>query len=136
MTTDENLARLLEKSIEASNRTTHAVRAIARFVFIQLSFLTVAFLVWQLGLAFPDEQSCTVLGCQPHGVVSFFVVALLVIGVLASSSAAWYELSRSEVTQGFREDTTVAAKSDGAAVAPVKRGLKSRVLDYLDLKNF
>ena len=45
MPTEDKLAKLLEKNIEASNRTTHAVRAFVRFLFIQLSFLTAAVVV-------------------------------------------------------------------------------------------
>ena len=36
------LAELLRANIEASNRTTHAVRAIVRFVFLQLTITTVS----------------------------------------------------------------------------------------------
>jgi hypothetical protein len=99
MPTDEKLAKLLEQSIEASNRTTHAVRAIVRFVFIQLSFLTAAFVVWQLGLAFPDPNNCTAFGCQPNWFVSFLVAGLVITGVIVSSIAGWNELELSSVPQ-------------------------------------
>ena len=97
MATDDNVAKLLKKSIEASNRTTYAIRALVRFVFIQLTFLTAAFFVWQIGLLFPDENNCSVLGCEPHGFFTFLVAGLVITGVVLSSRAGWYELSLSEV---------------------------------------
>jgi hypothetical protein len=92
----DKLAKLLEKNIEASNRTTHAVRAFVRFLFIQLSFLTAAAVLWQLGLAFPDENNCTAFGCQPNWFVSLLVAGLVIAGVLISSSVGWAELSLSD----------------------------------------
>jgi hypothetical protein len=97
MPTEDKLAKLLEKNIEASNRTTHAVRALVRFLFIQLAFLTAAFVLWQIGLAFPDENNCTAFGCEPNGFVSFLVLALIIAGVVLSSKAGWDELELSDV---------------------------------------
>ena len=97
MPTEDKLAKLLEKNIEASNRTTHAVRALVLFLFIQLSFLTAAAVLWQLGLAFPDENNCSILGCEPNGVVTFLVVALVIAGVFISSMAGWDEIRKSNV---------------------------------------
>jgi hypothetical protein len=100
MATDDKLAKLLEKNIEASNRTTHAVRALVRFLFIQLAFLTAAAVIWQLGLAFPDEDSCSIVGCEPYGFVSAFVVLLVIAGVIISSFAGWSELELSAIPEG------------------------------------
>jgi len=97
MPTDDKLAKLLEKNIEASNRTTHAVRALVRFLFIQLAFLTAALVLWQIGLAFPDEDNCSILGCEPNGFVLALVVLLVITGVILSSIAGWEELSKSDV---------------------------------------
>jgi hypothetical protein len=94
---DENMAKLLQQNIEASNRTTHAVRAFVRFLFIQLSFLTTAYIVWQLGLAFPDASNCTPFGCQPNWFVSVLVAVLIIAGVIASSIAGWSELELSSI---------------------------------------
>jgi hypothetical protein len=109
MATDDKLAKLLEKSIAASNRTTHAVRALVRFLFIQLAFLTAAFVFWQVGLAFPDEDNCTPFGCEPHVSVSFLVIALVIAGVVLSSTAGWYELGLSNVTE-FGESAPNSSK--------------------------
>jgi hypothetical protein len=99
MPTEDKLAKLLEKNIEASNRTTHAVRAFVRFLFIQLSFLTAAAVLWQLGLAFPDENNCTAFGCAPNGFMSAFVLLLVITGLIISSIAGWSELERSNMPE-------------------------------------
>jgi hypothetical protein len=105
MATDDKLAKLLEKNIEASNRTTHAVRALVRFLFIQLAFLTAAFVLWQIGLGFPDENNCTAFGCEPNGFVSFLVLALIIAGVVLSSKAGWDEL---ELSDNFSRPSTTS----------------------------
>jgi hypothetical protein len=99
MPTDDNLAKLLHKSIEASNRTTHAVRALVRFLFIQFSFLTAAFVLWQIGLAFPDESNCSAFGCEPNWFITLLVAGLVIAGVLISSNAGWSELELSNMPE-------------------------------------
>jgi uncharacterized membrane protein YidH (DUF202 family) len=122
MPTEDKLAKLLEKNIEASNRTTHAVRALVRFLFIQLSFLTAAFVVWQIGLAFPDEDNCSAFGCQPHGIVSILVLLLVVLGVLLSSSAGWEELRLSSVSSISDSNQSFTAYPSGSrATQPKER---------------
>jgi hypothetical protein len=113
MPTDNKLAKLLEKNIEASNRTTHAVRALVRFLFIQLAFLTAAFVLWQIGLAFPDEDNCTAFGCEPNGFVSFLVLGLIITGVVLSSKAGWDELELSDVFSKRVPYETYDSQDDG-----------------------
>ena len=48
---NEQLADLLRANIEASNRTTHAVRAIVRYVFLQLTITTVCGVLYAVGAA-------------------------------------------------------------------------------------
>lgn len=48
---NQELAELLRANIEASNRTTHAVRAIVRFVFLQLTLTTVVGVLYAVGAA-------------------------------------------------------------------------------------
>ena len=48
---NQELAELLRANIEASNRTTHAVRAIVRFVFLQISFTTLVGVLYAVGAA-------------------------------------------------------------------------------------
>jgi hypothetical protein len=50
------LASLLRANIEASNRTTHAVRAIVRFAFLQLSLTTICGLLIAIGAAINLNQ--------------------------------------------------------------------------------
>jgi hypothetical protein len=69
-------------------------------LFIQLAFLTAAAVIWQLGLAFPDEDTCSIVGCEPYGFVSAFVVLLVIAGVIISSFAGWSELELSNMTEG------------------------------------
>lgn len=97
MATEKEMQALLTESIAAANRTTHAVRAFVRFLFIQLSFITAAYFAWQIGLAFPDEDSCNAFGCSPHGFWYFAVFAIVVTGVYFSSRAGWHELELSQV---------------------------------------
>jgi hypothetical protein len=97
MDTTKETNDLLKKNLAATNRTTHAIRAFVRFLFIQLSFYTAAFLTWQIALLFPDEDNCTVLGCSPHFFWQLLVAALIITGIILSSRAGWHELSLSEV---------------------------------------
>lgn len=48
---NQELTELLRANIEASNRTTHAVRAIVRYVFLQLSITTVCGVLYAVGAA-------------------------------------------------------------------------------------
>jgi hypothetical protein len=96
MATEKDLATLLEKSIQAADRTTRAVRAFVRFLFIQLSFYTAAFITWQVGAAFEEEQ-CTIMGCQPNAFWQTVVAILVILGIVLSSRAGWRELELSEI---------------------------------------
>lgn len=51
MSNNDQLADLLRANIEASNRTTHAVRAIVRYVFLQLTITTVCGVLYAIGAA-------------------------------------------------------------------------------------
>lgn len=48
---DQEIADLLKQNIEASNRTTHAVRAIVRYAFTQISITTITGIVYAVGAA-------------------------------------------------------------------------------------
>lgn len=88
---------LLVDLIAASNRTTRAVRALVRFLFIQLSFTTAAVTVWSLGSVFQDQSGCTPLTCPPDPPVVFLAVVIWLFGVLWSANAGFTELSYSEI---------------------------------------
>lgn len=97
MDNNQEIKKLLEENIQASNRTTHAIRAVVRFLFIQLSYLTAAFLVWQIGLAFPDPDSCTLYGCEPYEFYGLVTFGLVFAGVIHSSRVGWRELESSDL---------------------------------------
>lgn len=78
---------LLTETVAASNRTTHAVRAIVRFLFIQLAASTVAILILLLG------------SMTQNGFLSALGLSVLVAGVIAASVAGWGELKKSEVPE-------------------------------------
>jgi ribosomal protein L40E len=88
---------LLVAVIAASNRTTRAVRAFVRFLFIQLSATTAAILVWNLGSVFQDQSRCFSGACPPSEPVIFFASLIWLVGVVWSSIAGWTELSYSDI---------------------------------------
>jgi hypothetical protein len=92
-----DFASLLEQKIKATNRTTRAVRALVLFLFIQLAFLTLANIFWQVGLAFPDEDNCNIFGCQPYAFFPISAGVLIVSGVVVASLVGWGELEMSQV---------------------------------------
>lgn len=48
---DKEITELLKQNIEASNRTTHAVRAIVRYAFTQISITTITGVIYAVGAA-------------------------------------------------------------------------------------
>jgi hypothetical protein len=97
---DENdLASLLRQSIKASNRTTHAVRAFVRFLFIQLSATTLAVFIYGLSMNTVNAQKCADYGdnCTPNGFLIFLAGMVWLGGVIWSSQAGWSELEKSNV---------------------------------------
>jgi hypothetical protein len=80
---------LLEESIRASNRTTHAVRAFVRFLFIQLVAITISgFVIAFANLVDPVE---------PPVILLVFAGAIWVGGVIFSSIEGWAEVAKSNV---------------------------------------
>jgi hypothetical protein len=88
---------LLVDVIAASNRTTRAVRAFVRFLFIQLTATTAAVVIWNLGSQFQDRSQCFAGVCEPNGVAVFFAIVVWIVGVVWSSVAGWTELSYSDI---------------------------------------
>jgi hypothetical protein len=85
--------------IAAQNRTTHAVRAFVRFLFIQLSGLTAAGLVWYVSLLFIDQGECIEYGdkCDGNAFLQLTAIAIWIGTVIFSSNAAWSELGKSDI---------------------------------------
>lgn len=95
---NQGLADLLKKNIEASNRTTHAVRALVLFLFIQLVGITIAFVLNSIATASYDPVRCAISGdgCEP--LVGLQVIAFLiwVAAVIISSNVGWKEIGLSD----------------------------------------
>jgi hypothetical protein len=89
----------LEDLVHAQNRTTHAVRAFVRFLFIQLSGITLATIFWEASNLFIDQERCASSGEKCSGNTFLQVVSAItaIIGVIVSSRAGWSELSKSDI---------------------------------------
>ena len=96
---EEKFELSLVDVIRAQNRTTHAVRAFVRFLFIQLTGTTAAVFLWNLSLAFRDQQDCYAYGSNCTGNTFLQVLATVVFigSVIWSSNAGWSELSKSDI---------------------------------------
>jgi DNA-directed RNA polymerase subunit RPC12/RpoP len=78
--------KTIDDLIRAQNRTTHAVRAFVRFLFIQLTGITCAVFLWNVSLAMNGNTSIE------------FVAGVVWLGaVIWSSAAGWDELNKSNV---------------------------------------
>lgn len=111
---NSKIEQLLSESIAASNRTTHAVRAFVRFLFIQLVGITGAFFLNSLALANVNPMRCAVSGenCEPLYFVQFLAFAVWITAVIWSSMVGWQELELSEVKK-------TGPKQKTESVAPV-----------------
>ena len=89
----------LDDLVRAQNRTTHAVRAFVRFLFIQLTGITLAVFLWNISLAFVDEQACFQNGdnCTGNAFLQFLAAIVWLVAVIWSSSAGWDELNKSNI---------------------------------------
>jgi len=91
--------QLIVRLIKAQNRTTHAIRALVRFLFIQLAALTLAGFFWSLAQDSVDANSCYKYGdnCDPSAPLTFLALATWIVGVIISSRVGWRELEASNV---------------------------------------
>ena len=91
--------KTLDDLIRAQNRTTHAVRAFVRFLFIQLSGITLTVFVWNASNLFINQQECVNYGrqCGGNGFLRFLAVAIWIISVYWSSHEGWKELELSKI---------------------------------------
>ena len=78
--------KTIDDLIRAQNRTTHAVRAFVRFLFIQLTGLTIVYFLWNL---FVESDG--------NAFIAFLVLAVWLVTVIWSSAAGWDELRKSNV---------------------------------------
>ena len=88
-----------QELIEAQNRTTHAVRAFVRFLFIQLTAITFAVFLWNVSTMSIDLTKCAEEGtnCSANGFFQTCAVLVWILGVVVSSNAGWGELKKSEI---------------------------------------
>lgn len=105
MVSNEQLAELLEAQIEASNRTTFAVRALAKYVLYQVGYGLVAGLIIGIGIATGNPGGFIVVGS-----------ILVLIGFLHAFSTAMADLGRSEIgTTASEVAGSGASATQGAA---------------------
>jgi hypothetical protein len=78
--------KTIDDLIRAQNRTTHAVRAFVRFLFIQLTGITCAVFLWNLSIA-----------VEGNTVIEFLAAGVWLGAVIWSSYAGWEELHKSNV---------------------------------------
>lgn len=91
--------KTIDDLIRAQNKTTHAVRAFVRFLFIQLTGITLAVFLWNLSLAFISPSDCNFRGenCSGNGALQLMAVGVWIVTVIFSSRAGWEELQKSEI---------------------------------------
>jgi Na+/melibiose symporter-like transporter len=77
--------------IQAQNRTTHAVRAFVRFLFIQLSALTLATFIFFVSFQLVNEEGA------PNTFLLIMGGVIWIIGLVWSSTAGWSELEKSNI---------------------------------------
>ena len=94
----ENTEALLKELVRSTNRTTHAVRAFVRFLFIQLSAITLALFVFNVGNLFQDSSECSYGICPPNELTALVAGLIWIVGVIWSSSAGWSELAQSDIS--------------------------------------
>jgi hypothetical protein len=109
-TTQSLDASSIQDLISATNRTTHAVRAFVKFLFIQLATTSMAILIFAavaLSLVpFQFVQGAILLGALVY-----------IVGVFWSSAAGWRELGLSRIRRGSSsglENVTVDVRSGDA----------------------
>ena len=105
--------------INAQNRTTHAVRAFVRFLFIQLTGITLAILIWNASNLFINEENCRLAGdnCSGNSFLQFLSALTLIISVFWSSQVGWRELAKSEIPV---EQDVLSGSVDSVELTPLK----------------
>ena len=101
----ESVEELLKEVIDASNRTTaasdrttRAIRAFVLFLFIQLTFTTIAAFLFWAGASILESTSIWDSGPRLFGIVlTSLAVGVFVTGILLSSVMGWRELAFSEI---------------------------------------
>jgi hypothetical protein len=89
---------LLQQIAENTSKTKHAVRAFVRFLFIQLTFTTLALPLYNLAFAETNAVACALTGksCEPNTYLFIAAVLVWLTGTFLSSQAGWSELRKSD----------------------------------------
>lgn len=95
----DRLTQQIGQMIEAQNRTTAAVRALVKFIFLQMLTLTLGGLFWAMGLSTEDSYQCANFGKNCSGSVFFLVLCAITVigGTSLSFREGWKELKASEI---------------------------------------
>jgi hypothetical protein len=111
-----------EELLKEARRTTHAARAIARFVLLIVTYQVFAAIAWVIAVV-------TLAGGGEDGATAFIVIGGLIsiIGLFHSLSAGYEELGLSAREQPEPEPDALPAESESAA--PVERGLRPGICD-------
>ncbi len=121
MADNSKLEALLEQSIQAQNRTTHAVRALATYLLIQIAWGIPAAVLIAIGTANP---------AKPIVVSIVFGMFLLVVGFLYAFARATSELKKSAVISQYVADGTAQADTSSEGEWLASNWLEARrILD-------
>lgn len=88
----------LDDVVAAQNRTTHAIRAFVRFLFIQLSAVTAGVLLLNFANQASTSYDCVEYGsCGGSNALTILAVLVIFAGVIVSSNVGWAELRKSNI---------------------------------------
>ena len=88
-----------QQLIAAQNRTTHAIRALVRFLFIQFASITLGTFLWMLAGNSVDAYRCSQYGtsCDPNVPLQILAYIVWIAGIFISSQIGWKELEASNI---------------------------------------
>jgi len=108
MTDDNEVARLLQANLEAQNRTTHAVRAFVRFLFIQFLAVTIASVLAYFSVTLEIPA------------LAFVASLVLLTGIIWASNAGWTELGLSDRFAAARAEAEELGREQAEAQRTVR----------------
>jgi hypothetical protein len=123
---NSKLQDLLLESIVATNRTTHAVRALVLFIFIQLVGITMAVFLNTIATASVNPLRCAGSGqdCEPNVGLQVIAALIWIVAVVWSSYVGWSEISLSDPradssalstsTSSYSKNSSSALESDNS----------------------
>lgn len=120
---EQLLQQLLEQNkllIKATDRTTRAVRAFVRFLFIQLVGITAAFVLNSLATASINPVQCAINreNCEPIYFLQVLAFLVWITAIIWSSVVGWSELELSEIPRDTSFGTTSKGGNSKSISAP------------------